>query len=227
MTIEIAELPKCRFCREVEAGRLFLNVLAISDMHENRADCYTPAAEAMDVLMFNSPRRKQGPCPHFLQITLNISCDSGELLYPSRPEWETCVAYLNPEIGEIDPHNVVGDLRGSLVFGLEHEEFLPNEPHSFDVIDENWQGFGASGKPDRLFHVEGRVAFAQRIPEFMDGLFHNEKLRQEARRAGRDPRREWAEIKQQKEREAEEADLRAEREMEAAFGPQLRRRRRS
>ena len=219
MSIEILKLTKCKFCNN-GAGRVFLDTHAICDIHENGDDFYTAAVdEITDVVSFNSARPETGPCPHLLQLTLNITRVSMRVLHPRDHEWETSVAWLNPLFGEIDPHNEVGDLRDGLVFGLEHEEFRPKEPHSFNVIEAVWWGFDTSGKPERHFQVEGRAAFARRIPEFMDGLFQNEKLRQEAWRAGRDTRREWAEIKQQREREQEEADLRAERELEAAFGP--------
>ena len=220
MAIEILELTTCEFCRE-GAGAVYLVSQAVNDLYENQGEADIPSIENhAQVIRYNSALSETKPCQHLVQISLTISCKTARSLNRLCGERATPVAWLNPLVQEFDPHNVVGDLRDGLVCGWENEEFRPQTPHSLNVVDTWWCGFDPSDKTDRIFDVKGRVAFALRIPEFMESLAHSEELRQQAWREGRDTRREWAKIVEQREREeeeVEEAALREEQEMEAAL----------
>ena len=215
MAIEIIRLTTCKFCQE-GAGAIYLDAHAVNDLYDDDDDI--PSIENhTEIIRYNSALSETKPCAHLVQIALTISCKSARSLNRLCSERATPVAWLNPLVQEFDPHNVVGDLRDGLVCGWEHEEFRPQAQHALNVVDTWWCGVDPTGKTDRIFDVQGRVAFALSIPDFMESLLQSEELRQQAWREGRDTKREWAEIVQQREREEDEVIEEEGRVMEEAL----------
>ena len=159
------------------------------------------------VLICNSPKPEIAPCSHLVHITLEIWCDAVE--DEEWDDWGMSVAWKSPLIAELDPRNLIGELLDGLEADYEHEEFRPTAQHEFKAIDTKWKGFDRSGQPDRFFRVYGWATFAESIPAFIQSLFESQARLDDALRAGRNTRHEWAEAKLRKAQERDERHRRA------------------
>ena len=177
----------------------------------------------------------QGQCRQVIECGAAMEAENGGELRMQNPGWATIGGWLRAAVPGIDPEFTARDFLYDVTGGVVKERFLPRQAYGFARLDRRWIGSSKVSAPH--ITIEGKATFAKDILSFFKELF--EKLEEQERYwEERNPRRnpvatilppgknhpspsvdgmKMPESLEQREREAEEAELRDEREMEAAF----------
>ncbi len=198
MTVKIFPLTECPFC-DRGTGGILLDVPAVDDLFDSQAECDSCEDIHHKLLIHNSPRPDDAPCPHLVWMTVEVS-RGGHQERVSRYEGDATVDWECPAWRAITDETVV-ELLEHFLCGLEHEDFLPKATHEFDRFQFSW---GCDGdKPHHVYDACGKTAFAEDVPAFIANMTMQAQRLQTAWAAGRDTHGEWREVLRQREREME------------------------
>jgi hypothetical protein len=172
--MEIVQLTHCPYC-EGPHGDIFIDGCELSIMWEERADCGPEEAHERFV-RHNSRHPESGPCQHLVYFVVNICSFSGATRHVAREYWEPCAAWLNPRVRELDPKDVLREVRAGFVFIDELGDLGPDEPYELDSFGHAWCGFTKDGQTEISFEAEGYAVFAADIDAFVADLIKKNNL---------------------------------------------------
>lgn len=190
MTVKILPLLECRYC-DGGTGGILLDVPVAYDLSDRQADDESEADYHRKLLIHNSPLPDDGPCPHLLW---------GYYVVNRRHVWGVDFVWKCPSL-RAETDDAVHEFLCDLIYGEEHEEFLPRTEHDFDGFGLEWHRGGDASQ--HVYFTHGRTAFADNIPQFLAELKSQLQRRDAAWAAGRNTHAEWREIVTKRKREME------------------------
>ena len=205
------ELMQCRCFRRSGqgGGELSVDPRAVWNSYSLGEKCGSETEHYSQIVKYNSSEPGFSPCPHLVDLYVVVERCTPDMRGRLSPLWETDTVWKHPLFADVDQNRQAWELMADLAAGSENDEFLPEEPHQFEKFGDCWTDFA---EPGRLFDVRGTAVFACDAAKFVRELVEKAELLQKARRAGRDTRAEWDEIKKQREKETVYSDYEDEYE---------------
>jgi hypothetical protein len=91
---------------------------------------------------------------------------------------ETCAAWLNPRVRELDPDDGLMELHNELLVAGYLEDFDLDQPYHSGSLFHAWRGLSQDGKTELSCEAEGYAMFAADIDAFYADLFRKNNLHQ-------------------------------------------------